>query len=68
MPGKRKNKESSRTLSDEDKKSLAREVEKYPALWKISDDGYMKRDVNLRCWKAVSEEIAVPGIILLFKK
>jgi hypothetical protein len=62
MPG-RKNQtgEKKRLLTDEQKKILANEIEKFPALWKLSDEGYMKRDVTAACWKAVSEIIEVPG-------
>jgi len=62
MPPKKANQPGVvKILTEEQKKTLAREVQKYPSLWAISEEGYMKRDVGMRCWRAVSEEVQLTG-------
>jgi hypothetical protein len=42
---------------------LAKEIERFPALWRISDEGYMRRDITSASWKIVSENTEIPGKI-----
>ena len=49
------------TISEEKKKELAHEVHKYPALWNLAHDSYMKRDVAAACWDKIAEVLDLSG-------